>query len=580
MSQPNESHSFLARLPGVALFRGYVLADLPADLLAGLVVTLVLIPSAIAYSDLAKCPPAAGLYAALGGMVAFALFTSTKHVINGPDAAIALMVGAAVASLGDGDPAKSLAISTWLALLTGALLLLAAWLKLGAAADFLANPVMLGFMNGAALVIVISQLGKLFGLSLHEENSLLKVKEWATQLPKTHWLTLGMGLGFIGILVAMRVWLRRVPGAIVVFAVALAAGRLIDFPSLGMAVIGTVDTSIPDPMPPGLSLNEAGRLAIAAVGIAFLVFPEGIVLGRSVANKRGYRINPDRELVALGAANIVAGLLRSYSVGASQSRTLLNDTTGGRTQLVSLIAGTLLILFMALMAEWIAALPTVAMAAILTFTGVTLIDADAVRKLRNMRRADASIAILTSMGVVALGVLPGVLLGVFLSLTRLLKQLARPHDALLARAEGSSSFHDVGDDERAKTIPGVVVYRFYAPLIFANVRYFIERVEHFIDREKTPVRQVVLDARAIPEIDVTAADELRSYLEKLRRRGIAFTTAKAHLPLRQAAASFGLQEWFAENNSLDQAAERCLAESSAAPHGEADGGTPSQAAQR
>src|SRR5262245_4766024 len=221
-------------LPGVRLLLNYDRAWLPHDLTAGLVVTLVLIPSAIAYADLAGLPPVAGLYAALGGMIAFALFTSSRHVIVGPDAAIAIMVGAAVGPLSDGDPSRAIALSAWLALLTAAILLLAALLRLGTAADFLSSPVMLGFMNGAAVVIIASQLGKLSNIPLQEDNTLLRLYEWITRLPETHWQTLGLGLAAIGILAAIRLWVPRLPGTIVIFALALIAGRCFDFAGAGM----------------------------------------------------------------------------------------------------------------------------------------------------------------------------------------------------------------------------------------------------------------------------------------------------------------------------------------------------------
>jgi SulP family sulfate permease len=507
--------------------------------MAGLVVVLVLIPSAIAYADLAKCPPVSGLYAALGGMVAFALFTSSRHVIAGPDAAIAILVGAAVGPLSGGDPGQAVVLSTWLALLAAGILLGAAWLKLGGVAEFLSSPVMLGFMNGAAVVIIGSQIGKLCGISLVEENTLLRLVEWARRLPESHAWTLAVGLVGIAILLAFRLWLRRIPGTIVVFALALVAGRYFDFPSLNMAVIGMVDTRLPDPVPPVLSLSDVGKLVTAALGLALLIFPEGILLGRAMAGRHKYDLNPDRELVALGVANLAAGLLRSFAVGASQSRTLLNSATGGRTQLVSLVAATLLVAFMYFLAAWIATLPTVAIAAILTFTGLTLIEVHEVRRLYRQHRHSAIVSLLTSLGVVAFGVLPGILVGIMLSLLKLLSQVARPHDALLGRVPGAEALHDVGDDEAARTIPGLVVYRFYGPLVFANVRFFIDRVEHFIAREAQPVRQVILDARAIPDIDVTAADQLRAFVTKLRDRGITFVVAKAHLPLRQAASGLG-----------------------------------------
>jgi sulfate permease, SulP family len=546
-------------LPGLRLLVHYDRKNLAQDFMAGVVVTLVLIPSAIAYADLAKCPPIAGLYAALAGMVAYALFTSSKHVIVGPDAAVAIMVGAAIGPLSDSDPAKAIAVSSWLALLVGLILLLAAWLRLGSAADFLSSPVMLGFMNGAAIVIIASQLGKLCNLRLEEDNTLLKLYECAVRLPHAHWPTAAIGLAAIGLLAAIRVGFPRVPGTIVVFASALLAGRFFDFAAAGMQVIGTIDTSIPTPIPPELSIGEVPRLFTAALGLALLIFPEGILLGRVAARRHGYEIEPDRELFALGLSNLFAGVFRTFAVGSSQSRTLLNLATGGRTQMVSFTAAAMLIAFVYFLGDWISTLPTVAIAAILIFTGITLIDMRELRRLNRLHPFSALLSLITSVAVVALGVLPGILLGVILSLLRLLSQIARPQDALLGRVSGSETLHDIGDDDMAQTIPGLVVYRFYGPLVFANIRYFVERLEHFLAKEVTPVRQVILDARAIPDIDVTAAEQLRICVNNLSERGIMFCVAKAHLPLREAAIRLGLEEWFSEQAHCEQLADAVAA---------------------
>lgn len=542
MSESSGWQRLVEWVPGLRLFRDYDRSGLPADLTAGLVVALVVIPSGIAYADLARCPPVAGLYAALAGMVVFALFTSSRHVIVGPDAAIAILVGAAVGPLAGGDPGQAVVLSTWLALLAAAILLLAGWLKLGGIAEFLSSPVMLGFMNGAAVVIIVSQLGKLCGIALEHDNTLQRLVEWFGKLGETHGLTLACGLAAMAILAGLRWWRPHWPGTIVIFALALVAGRLVDFADLQVPVIGTVDTSIPSPVPPDLSLAELGQLVTAALGLALLIFPEGVLLGRAMAGRHKYEIQPDRELIALGLANLAAGLFRSFAVGGSQSRTLLNSATGGRTQMVSLIAAGLLVAFMYFLASWIATLPSVVIAAILIFTGITLIDVRSYRQLRQQHRHSALIALLTSLGVVAFGVLPGILVGIVLSLLKVISQLAHPQDALLGRVPGSPSLHDVGDDDSAQTIPGLVVYRFYGPLMFANVRFFIERLDHFMARETEPVRQVIVDARAIPDIDVTAAEQLREFIQRLRERGIGFAIAKAHLPLRQATRHQGLDD--------------------------------------
>jgi sulfate permease, SulP family len=559
MNDPSVDHRSSTWLPGLRLFLSYDRANLSSDLIAGIVVTLVLIPSAIAYSDLAKCPPAAGLYAALGGMVAFALFTSSRQVVTGPDAAVAILVGGAVGPLASADPGQAIVLSTWLAILVAAILLVAAWLKLGAIAELLSSPVMLGFMNGAAVVIIASQLGKLCGFTLHEENTLQKLIEWLTGLQKTHLLSLAIGAAAIALLAGLRLWVPAIPGTIIVFAAALFAGRLIDFENFHMAVIGVVDTKLPSPVPPELSLTELGRLLTAALGLALLIFPEGILLGRAMAIRHNYELHPDRELVALGMANLAAGLLRSFAVGASQSRTLLNSATGGKTQMVSLIAAALLVAFMYFLASWIATIPTVAIAAILIFTGITLIDFRGWQQLRRQHAFSARVALCTSIGVIVFGVLPGILVGIVLSLLKVLVQIVRPHDALLGRAPGTDDMHDLGDDESAQTIPGLVVYRFYGPLLFANVQFFVDRLEYFIGRERQAVRHVILDARAITDIDVTAVEQLHSYFKRLRQRGITLAFAKAQLPLRQAAKHLGFDDVIAEGTYFQKLSAAVLA---------------------
>ncbi len=524
-------------LPGAALLVRYERSLLRHDALAGLVVALVLIPSAFAYADLAKCAPAAGIYAAVGGMVVFAMFTSSRHVIVGPDAAIALLVGATIAPLAAGDAGKAVTLATVLAFLTAGVLLLMARLRLGVAADFLSSPAMLGFMNGAAVVIVGSQIGKLCGIKLTEDNTLLSFWEWIRRLGETHALTLAIGLGFLAVLALCRWKAPRIPGAVVVFVLAMVAGQLVNFSTLGVQVIGVVDLHIPDAVRPGLRIADAAPLFTAAIGIALLVFSEGVVLARSVAVRHGYSTDPDRELIAFGAANVAAGLLCSFAVGSSQTRTLLNDATGGRTQIVSLLAAALTTAFVFLFTSWIATIPSVAIAAILVFTGVTLVSPQVYSRLWRMHRFSTVVAVTTTIGVIALGVLPGILLGVVLSLLGVLAQIVRPQDALLGRVEGSTTMHDVGDDEAAQTLPGLVVYRFYGPLIFANVRFFIERIEWFIAQEREPVRQVILDARAIPSVDITAAEQIREFVARLQSRGIEFVVAKAHLPLREAVSA-------------------------------------------
>ena len=278
-----------------------------------------------------------------------------------------------------------------------------------------------------------------------------------------------------------------------------------------------------------------------------------------MAEKHDYEVNADRELFALGSANLASGAFLGFSVGGSQTRTLLNSASGGRTQVANLVSAILLVAFIVFAADLLTRFPKVAIAAILVYTGIGLIDIAGIRRLWRLHRKTAWIAITTMGAVVFVGVLPGILLGTAMSIGILLAELARPSDALLGRVEGSEDLHDVGDDEKAEGIPGLVVYRFYGPLIFANVSYFIERLQGFIDGQEHTVQQVIIDASAIPSLDYTAAEKLQPYLQKLADQGIELGLARAHLPLREMELGNEMDALFPEERNFATVADAVAA---------------------
>jgi SulP family sulfate permease len=296
-----------------------------------------------------------------------------------------------------------------------------------------------------------------------------------------------------------------------------------------------------------LRLNEMAALAVGALGLSMLIFPEGILLSRAMAEKHDYDIDPDRELMALGAANIATSAIQGFSVGGSQTRTLLNSAAGGRTQMANLASVVFLASFLLFAGATLTPLPKVIIAAILTYAGFSLIDIADVKRIWNEHRQTAWITLATTAAVIFIGVLPGILMGTCFSIAVLLAELANPHDALLVRKPGSEELHDMGDDDRSEDIPGLVAYRFYGPLIFANVGYFIERLQGFIDDPEQPVRRVVIDARAIPSVDFSAQEKLRPFFRKLKRQGIELAIARAHLPLRELTLGSGMEPIFAEH---------------------------------
>jgi SulP family sulfate permease len=505
-----------------------------------------MIPSVIAYADLVALPPEYGLYAALAAMIGYAPFASSRQVIAGPDAALTLLVASAVEPLAGGDPVRAAALSAATALLGGTLLLIASRLRVGVIADFLSKPVLVGYMSGAALILISTQLGKLFGLKIGEHDFFPLLAELFGKLDETHGLTLGLGFGFVALLAALRQLAPKVPGALVVFVIALAASALFDLQSRGVAVIGEVPRGLPHLMLPTVSRAEIHDLFPAAVGIAVLTFPEGILLARAFAAKNRYEVDPDQELRALAMANLAAGLFQGFSVGASQSRTTVNDATGGRTQMSSLVAAGTLVLFLLFFTPLLRILPTVALGAILVFAGAQLIEVHEYATLFRVSRPSFSLALLVTAGVLLIGVVPGILVGVTASLLVLLGRMARPTDAVLQEVASSGSFHDLGDSSAAETVPGLIAYRFYAPLFFANADYFMERVRALVAASRSPVRWFVVDVQAVTEVDVTAAEMLSRLAAELDSKGIALKFARANRPLRERLAAIGLGEHLRE----------------------------------
>ena len=542
---------WLRSVPGLQVLRDYRGNDLMPDTLSGLVICLVLIPSALAYAELAGSGPVGGIYAALAATVAAFLFSTSRHMNVGPDGGVALLAGVAIAPVVVDDPNKALIAGAWLALFTGIILIVAGKFRLGVVANFLSSPVLLGYLNGAALVIIVSQWGKLFGIDLEEDRFILRLIEWIEKIPETHLATLGVGVVVLILLVLAKRFISKLPPIVPVFFIALISGLLIDFEAIGVGEIGEIRDTKLQAVGWTLPLEDIAKLAVGALGLALLIFPEGVLLARAMADKHDYRVDPDRELVALGSCNVASGAVLGFSVGASQTRTLLNSATGGRTQVANLASALFLLVFLALAADLLIHVPKVAIAAILVFVGVGLVDVGGMRRVWGQDRQSGWITLATAGSVVFIGVLPGILIGTAFSIALLLAQLARPHDALLSRRSGSPGLHDIGDDDQAVSIPGLVAYRFYGPLFFANVGVFIDRLKGFIDDAPHPVRQVLIDASAMPSIDLTAVEKLRPFFQNLRDQGIELAIARVRHPLEQIRVGSELEPLFPEELAFD-----------------------------
>jgi SulP family sulfate permease len=537
------------RLDVIPLFgqlRTYRRQWIGGDLRGGISASIVMIPSVIAYAELANLRPEYGLYAALMAMLGYALFASSRQVIAGPDGAVTLLMASAVVPLAGGDPARTAALSAAIALLGGLIMLLAAGLRVGMVADFLSKPVLIGYMSGAALILVSTQLGKLFGIKLEQQNFFPLLLELASKIRQTHLPTLCLGLSFLGVLIAARHWIPRLPGALLIVVIALGISVALGIEVYGVKVIGHVPSGLPLPRLPPVTMGDLRELLPGALGVALLTFPDSVLLARAFAVKNRYEIRPTQELRALAASNFASGLFQGFSVGGSQSRTTVNDDAGGRTQMASLVAVASMALFLLFLTPLLRPLPTVALSAILIFAGANLVDVAAYQMLYRLSRPAFLVALLVTVGVLVSGMVPGILAGVVLSLVILLGRLARPTDVVLKEVESTGQFHDLGEAGASDTVPGLIAYRFYAPLFFANSDHFVERVRRLIAGSTHPVRWFLLDAQAITEIDVTGADALTRVIEELRLTGIAFKIARANRPLREKLARMGLGDHLVE----------------------------------
>jgi SulP family sulfate permease len=541
-NQTSESASrptLLKWMPGLAILRGYRREWLAGDVLAGLSVCVIMIPSVIAYAGLMGLPPESGLYAALVPLLVYPLFGSSRQVIIGPDIAISLLIASTIRPLAGGDPSHAASLASVLAFLSGLLLLLGARAHLGAVADFLSKPVLVGYMTGAALILVGSQLNKVFGVALKSNDFFPRLAELCGKLHQTHLPTFFLGLGLLLILIMLRWFVPKLPVALVACVTAILLSQALALKEKGVTVVGSFPQGLPGFALPNVDLHEIQGLLPTAIGIALLTYTEGILLARAFAAKNGYEVSPNQELNALGVADIATSLFQGFAITGSQARTTINDSAGGKTQVASLVAGVALALFLMFLTRLLAPLPEVALAVILIYAGFGLVEFGVMARIYRFYPQSAVVAGLTTLSVLVAGVVPGIVFGVALSLLGLINRISHPPDAILTAVPGGG-FHDLGTSAQGQTLPGLVAYRFYAPLLFSNVNHFVDRVRQLIVHSAAPVKWFLLDAQAISDIDVTAVEALDSLREELARRGIALKIAHANPPLRQLLERTGL----------------------------------------
>jgi sulfate permease, SulP family len=519
-------------LPGLARLRGYERSWLRYDVLAGVTVAAYLIPQVMAYAELAGLPPVVGLWAIVGPLLVYAVLGSSRQLSVGPESTTALITAAAVGSIAAGDPDRYAALAAALALVAGVWCGVAWAGRLGFLADLLSKPVLVGYIAGIALIMVGSQLGKLTGIDVDADSFFTQVAYVAGHLDEIHGPTLVLAAAVLTLLLVGSHLMPRSPMPLVGMLVAAATVAVFDLETRGIAVVGEIPAGLPTPSLPSVSASDVGALLLPAVGVAIVAYSDNVLDARLFAARNGYAIDGNQELLALGAANLASGVMQGFPVSSSGSRTAIGDSLGSRSQLYSLVALAAVLLTLVFLRPVLAAFPAAALGAIVVYAATRLVDVAEFRRIARFRLSELFLALTTTVAVLTLGVLYGVLVAIGLSILDLLRRVARPHDGILGFAPGVAGMHDLDDYPDARSVEGLVVYRYDSPLFFANVEDFKRRALASVDIADTPTEWFVLNAEANVQVDITALDALEELRQELERRGIVFAMARVKQDLQ------------------------------------------------
>jgi high affinity sulfate transporter 1 len=534
--------NMLAWAPGLAQFRAYQRGWLRADVVAGVTVAAYLVPQVMAYATLAGLAPVVGLWTAIVPLAVYAVLGSSRQLSVGPESTTALMTAAVLAPRADGDPVRFAALAALLALLVGVICWVAGAIRLGVLANLLSRPVLVGYMAGVALVMIASQLGTLTGIKVSGEEFVDQVGSLIAGVGQLQWPTVALSTAVLGVLIALAWGAPRAPGPLIAVLAATAVVGLLSLDRHGIAVVGPVPDGWPTLTLPHAVINDAASLIIPAIGIAIVAFSDNVLTARIFASRKGQEIDANAELRALGVCNVAAGMAQGFPVSSSASRTTVGDLLGSRTQLYSIVALVCVLAVMAGGRGVLAIFPRAALGALVVYAALRLINVAEFRRLARFRRSELVLAAATIVAVLGLGVLYGVLAAVALSILDLLRRVAHAHDSVLGFVPGVDGMHDVDDYPQAQLVPGLVVYRYDAPLCFANAEDFRRRALAAVAHSHPPTEWFVLNAEANVEVDLTALDALESLRAELARRGIVFAMARVKQDLRDALRAAGLIE--------------------------------------
>ena len=513
------------------------------DLVAGLVLTTLLVPQGMAYAELAGLPPITGLYTSILCLLGYAAFGPSRLLVLGPDSSLGPMIAATILPLiaAGGDPERAVALASMLAIMVAAIMILAAVAKLGFIADLISKPTMIGYMNGLALTILVGQLPKLFGFKVDSKGLISEAVGFVEGLAdgKAVPAAAAVGIAGIALILVLQRWLPKVPAVLAAVVLAIAATSVFDLAKHGVSLVGVLPKGFPPLTIPDIRLADLGPLLAGALGIAIVSLADTISTALAFAARTGQEIHGNQEMIGIGAANLAAGLFQGFPVSTSGSRTAVAERSGAKTQFTGVTGAVLIILMIVFLPGLFRNLPQPVLAAVVITASLSLADIPGTVRLWRQRKVEFTLSITAFLGVALLGVLPGIGIAVGLSILNVFRRAWWPYQTVLGRVEGLEGYHDRVSYPAASHLPGLVIYRFDAPLIFANAKTFRDEVMRLAQADPPPT-WILIAAEPMTDVDTTASDILEGLDETLNARGISLVFAELKDPVRRKIERYGL----------------------------------------
>jgi high affinity sulfate transporter 1 len=520
------------------------------DLVAGIVLTTMLVPVGIAYAEASGVPGIYGLYATIVPLLVYAMFGPSRILILGPDSSLAAVILSVVLPLSAGDPERAVALAGAMAIVSGLACIVLGLARLGFVIELLSKPIRYGYMNGIALTVLLSQIPKMFGFSISAEGPLRRFGAivQAVGAGETNVVTLAIGVTTLVVILSLKRWLR-VPGILLAVVGATVAVAVFDLGNrFGVSVLGPLPQGLPTPKLPIIDAGALVQVLMGGIAVALVSFADTSVLSRTYAVKLGVRVDPNQEMVGLGAANLATGFFQGFPISSSSSRTPVAEAAGARTQLTGVVGALAITLLLLVAPQLLQHLPNAALAAVVVAAAIGLIEVSDLRRIYRIQRWEFWLSMVCFAGVAVLGAIPGIALAIVLAVIEFLWDGWRPHWAVLGRADRVKGYHDITRYPQARRVPGLVLFRWDAPLFFANAELFHDRVVDAVVSSPTPVRRVVVAAEPLTSVDVTAGDAIAELHEELRVQQIELCFAEMKDPVKDKLKRFGLFTHFGEES--------------------------------